>query len=80
MKWERSANRLGEDFNDFLLGHPEIRVIREQHSGKITHLLCPEEYNLIESVFSKDRTKVISLKYITDSGKYVCFPEHFRKK
>ena len=53
MKWERSAKKLGEDFNDFLLGHPEIRVIREQHSGKITHLLCPEEYNLIESVFFK---------------------------
>ena len=79
MKWERLAKRLGEDLNDFLIGHPEIRIIREQCSEKITYILFPEDYNLIEPVFSKDRTQVLSLKFITNSGKYICFPEYFRR-
>ena len=76
MKWEERAIKLATNFDDFLSGHPEIRVTRNR-SGRITYLRCSDEVNtLIEVVFSHDKTDVLSLKYITTSGKYITFPEY----
>lgn len=71
--WEKKATRIDDDFECFLIEHPEIKIKRNK-LGRITYLRCSADiYSLIEVKFSADHKHIEFLTYITADDKYVKF-------